>query len=74
MNDTEKYATYTRDTLTGLDYAMNRYYSSSWGRFMTPDRSWSSARPGNPQSWNRYLYVSGDPVNHKDRSGQDDYD
>jgi YD repeat-containing protein len=26
-NDTEKYATYTRDTLTGLDYAKNRYYS-----------------------------------------------
>jgi RHS repeat-associated protein len=68
-NDTEKYATYTRDTLTGLDYAMNRYYVNSWGRFTTPDRSWSSARPGSPQSWNRYLYVSGDPVNRKDASG-----
>jgi RHS repeat-associated protein len=68
-NDTEKYATYTRDTLTALDYAMNRYYSSSWGRFMTPDRSWSGARLGDPRSWNRYLYVSGDPVNRKDPSG-----
>ena len=24
-NDREKYATYTRDSLTGLDYAMNRH-------------------------------------------------
>lgn len=31
-NDTEKYATYTRDTVSGLDYAMNRYYNSPWGR------------------------------------------
>jgi len=33
-NDREKYATYTRDSITGLDYAMNRYYSSQWGRFI----------------------------------------
>src|ERR1035441_647719 len=31
-NDTEKYATYTRDTVSGLDYAMNRYYNSPWDR------------------------------------------
>jgi RHS repeat-associated protein len=73
LNDTEKYATYTRDTLTGLDYAMNRYYSSPWGRFMTPDRSWSSARPGNPQSWNLYAYAVNDPVNGNDPSGNDTY-
>src|ERR1700691_5975051 len=72
-NDTEKYATYTRDTLTGLDYAMNRYYSSPWGRFMTPDRSWSSARPGNPQSWNLYAYAVNDPINGNDPSGNDTY-
>ncbi|HXM45221.1 MAG TPA: hypothetical protein VN924_28540, partial [Bryobacteraceae bacterium] len=54
-NDTEKYATYTRDTLTGLDYAMNRYYASTWGRFTTPDRSWSSlprlSRDWQPRHW-----------------------
>jgi RHS repeat-associated protein len=43
-NDREKYATYTRDSVTGLDYAMNRYYSSQWGRFLSPDRRWRSAR------------------------------
>jgi hypothetical protein len=26
-NDTDKFATYFRDASTGLDYAMNRYYS-----------------------------------------------
>ena len=36
-DDAEKYATYTRDGLTGLDYAMNRYCSSQWGRFLSPD-------------------------------------
>jgi len=31
-NDTAKFGTYTRDAATGLDYAMNRYYQSTWGR------------------------------------------
>jgi RHS repeat-associated protein len=53
----------------GLDYANNRYYSNAYGRFMTPDPSMRSAHPTLPQSWNRYTYVSGDPVNHNDPSG-----
>ena len=32
-NDREKYATYTRDSVTGLDYAMNRYYTSRGAGF-----------------------------------------
>jgi len=48
---------------------MNRYYNSIWGRFLSPDPSWSSANPGNPQSWNRYAYVLGDPISRRDRSG-----
>jgi RHS repeat-associated protein len=36
-NDREKYATYTRDSVSGLDYAANRYYWSQWGRFLSPD-------------------------------------
>ena len=69
VNDREKYATYTRDSVTGLDYAVNRYYSSQWGRFLSPDRSWRSARLGDPQSWNRYGYATNDPVNRNDPSG-----
>ncbi len=71
-NDQVKFATYTRDSATLLDYAMNRYYSNAYGRFMTPDPSGSgSANPQNPQSWNRYPYTAGDPVNRVDPSGLD---
>jgi RHS repeat-associated protein len=69
VNDREKYATYTRDSLTGLDYAMNRYYTSLWGRFLSVDPSWASVSPKNPQSWNRYGYAANDSVNHADPSG-----
>ncbi len=62
-NDREKYATYTRDSATGLDYAMNRYYSSQWGRFLSADPNQQSASPGNPGTWNLYGYTIGDPVN-----------
>jgi RHS repeat-associated protein len=68
-NDREKYATYTRDSATGLDYAMNRYYASQWGRFLSPDPYAGSVSLRNPQSWNRYGYVGGDPANHTDPSG-----
>ena len=69
VNDREKYATYTRDSVTGLDYAMNRYYSSVWGRFLSPDPYGGSVRLGNPQSWNRYMYTLGDPINRNDQWG-----
>lgn len=36
-NDREKFATYTRDSYTGLDYADQRFYASTYGRFNTPD-------------------------------------
>jgi RHS repeat-associated protein len=68
-NDREKYATYTRDSATGFDYAVNRYYASQWGRFLSPDPYAGSSDPSNPQSWNLYPYVGGDPVNSSDPSG-----
>jgi RHS repeat-associated protein len=68
-NDTQKFATYTRDRATGLDYANARYYSSQIARFTIPDPSASSVSPVTPQSWNRYSYVRGDPANSSDPSG-----
>ncbi len=65
----EKFATYYRDTSTSLDYAMNRYYGSTMGRFTTPDPYGGSANLENPQSWNRYAYVNNDPVNNNDPTG-----
>ncbi len=66
----DKFGTYYRDASSGLDYAMNRYYSSSTlGRFLMPDPYLGSANPGNPQTWNRYTYVNNDPINKIDPSG-----
>ncbi len=71
-NDTWKFGTYLRDSATGLDYAMNRYYSSGSGRFMSPDPYMNSAGPGDPQRWNRYTYTRNDSVNRLDPTGRDD--
>ena len=68
-NDRTKFATYTRDGVTGLDYADQRFYASGYGRFNTPDPARSSAGPSDPSSWNRYAYVGGDPVNSFDSTG-----
>jgi RHS repeat-associated protein len=73
-NDRTKFATYTRDSYTGLDYADQRFYASTYGRFMTPDPSAKSAKAGAPGSWNRYSYAQGDPANRKDPRGLDDCD
>jgi RHS repeat-associated protein len=68
-NDREKYATYTRDSVSGLDYAANRYYWSQWGRFLSPDPYANSAGLGDPGSWNRYAYTRNDPSNRLDAGG-----
>jgi RHS repeat-associated protein len=68
-NDSLKFATYTRDAATGLDYADQRYYASNWGRFMRPDPSGRSLVMTNPESWNRYAYVNDDPINSNDPTG-----
>jgi hypothetical protein len=38
---------------------------------MTPDRYRRSVSPTIPQSWNRYSYVLGDPVNANNPTGKD---
>ena len=69
--DTWSFATYWQDSVSGLDYANNRYYSNAYGRFMTPDPFTNGGRLSEPQSWNRYAYAGADPVNHLDPSGLD---
>jgi len=44
-----------------------RFYGSSTGRFLRPDNIVTSIT--NPQGWNRYNYVLGNPVNLRDPSG-----
>jgi len=67
--DRDKFATYYRDSSTGLDYADQRYYGSTVGRFLTADPYQASGGPRDPGSWNRYAYVLSDPVNLTDPSG-----
>ena len=65
------FATYWQDSESSLNYAHNRYYSSTVGRFLSPDPYQNSAGPNVPQSWNRYSYVLSDPINHFDPTGLD---
>ena len=64
----EKFATYFRDSETGLDYADQRYHQPGMGRFMTPDPL-GAANSKNPSSWNQYDYSEGDPINNNDPTG-----
>ncbi len=67
-NDKPKFGTYTRDASTGLDYAWNRYYQAGWGRFTSPDEG--PPLQEETQSWNRYSYTWGDPINLNDPDGR----
>jgi RHS repeat-associated protein len=67
--DDVRFATYMRDSATGLDYAVNRYYSSIIGRFLSPDLMTADNATVLPQNWNKYAYVGGDPINKTDPAG-----
>jgi RHS repeat-associated protein len=67
----QKFTLKERDTETGLDYFLARYYSSAQGRFSSPDPLLSSGRLTEPQSWNRYNYCSNNPLNIIDPNGLD---
>jgi RHS repeat-associated protein len=71
---THKFTGKERDSESSLDYFGARYYSSSLGRFMSPDWSASPtsvpyAAFGNPQSLNLYGYVKNNPLNVTDVDG-----
>jgi RHS repeat-associated protein len=63
------FATHNRNSCTTVDYADQRFYASTYGRFNTPDPYKASGSTRDPGSWNRYAYVGGDPVNFGDPSG-----
>src|SRR5690349_17562062 len=71
-NGKEKFATYFRDSETGLDYADQRYEAPGTGRFLTADGYIATGGAGDPSSWNRYAYTRGDPVNRFDPGGRCD--
>jgi RHS repeat-associated protein len=68
LSGTDKTFTGQRDVpATGLMDYRARLYSSWLGRFIQPDSIVPGA--GNPQSWNRYSYVLGNPIRYIDPSG-----
>jgi RHS repeat-associated protein len=65
----QQFASYERDSETGLDYAQARYFSNVQGRFTSADPLMASAIAVNPQSWNRYSYTINNPLKYVDPSG-----
>ena len=67
----QQFTSKERDIETGLDYFLARYYSSTQGRFTSPDplSAPASAHPNVPQSWNLYTYVLNNPLKLVDPDG-----
>jgi RHS repeat-associated protein len=68
-NVKQKFTTYEREAESGLDYAQHRYYAAAAGRFTTPDPTLLSVSAFNPQTWNRYAYVTNSPLVYADPLG-----
>jgi len=75
-----KFAGKERDTATGLDFSMARYYSGSQGRFTSVDPlnipALQKSAPkqfaailSNPQNWNGYAYAHNNPLKKVDPDG-----
>jgi RHS repeat-associated protein len=69
-DNTHKFTGHERDTETGNDYMHFRFFSASMGRFQKPDSNFDNPL-SNPQGWNLYSYVHGNPVNFNDPTGHE---
>jgi RHS repeat-associated protein len=58
-----------RDAETTFDYFGARYFSSSNGRFTTPDSPLNDQDPSDPQSWSLYTYARNNPFRFIDPIG-----
>jgi RHS repeat-associated protein len=67
IQEKHHFTSYERDSEAGTDYAVNRQYAQSVGRFGRVD-PWHGSI-SKPQSLNRYAYVENDPVNTADPLG-----
>jgi RHS repeat-associated protein len=68
----QHFTSYERDSESGLDYAINRYYAPAVGRFVSADRYRASGHTDDPRSWNRYSYTRNVVTNRVDPLGLDD--
>jgi RHS repeat-associated protein len=65
----QRFTSKERDSESGLDYFLARYYSSAQGRFTSSDRPFADQSEDNPQSWNLYFYVGNNPLTYSDPFG-----
>jgi RHS repeat-associated protein len=66
----KRFTSYDRSEATGLDYAVNRFYSPQQGRFTQVDPiEMGAASLSAPQTLNMYAYCGNDPINHVDPAG-----
>lgn len=65
----QKFTGKERDNETSLDYFLARYYSSTQGRFTSPDVPFADQSEEDPQSWNLYVYVGNNPLTYTDPFG-----
>jgi len=66
----QKFTSYERDAESSLDYAGARFYSTNQGRFTSIDPLMESAVTANPQTFNRYSYVTNSPLTLVDPTGE----
>jgi RHS repeat-associated protein len=64
-----RFTGYERDGESGNDDASARYYTSSMGRFLSPDPVNAGANATSPQTWNAYAYVGNNPLRFTDPLG-----
>jgi RHS repeat-associated protein len=66
-----RYTGKERDTESGNDYFGARYFASTMGRWMSPDKPFADQHAGNPQSWNLYSYSLNNPLRFVDDDGRE---
>ncbi len=59
-----------RDTESGMDYFLARYYSGPMGRFLSVDPGNAGAGLADPQTWNAYAYVRNNPTGNVGPDGR----
>ncbi len=67
--NSRKFTSKERDPESGNDNFDARYYSSSLGRFMSPDPPLLDQHIADPQSWNLYSYARNNPLSYIDPTG-----